>query len=564
MKNTKKYFLCISLSLLLTACGGGKKPVQSSEEVKSEVESSEPAFELPVADDVFIDTVTEFDEPQSVYTEKQKAFLIKDGLELGELSQADAALLADGKSNLSSPEPLKIEWEHEAGADFDKYEVDVYEWGKTTDPVVVESDTTSANVYNLFAGKYYYQVKAVYQDGHEEVSDYYPVEMDMSLGNGEYGTIRTFHVDGITNCRDLGGTKLAGGGTLKYGQLYRTSAFADYNMDKKTITDAGREVVKSWGVKTEIELRGGPSGTGGESSFATAETVSEIPGVDYKFVPWAYQNGKNLIYRNIEPLRKTFDILGDASNYPIDFHCRIGTDRTGAVALLVNGLVGVSLGDIYKDYMFSNFGNIGKTTYVNQQNDDSTRAYVQEIMTFPGENFHNKVYSFLRTIGVSAEKLDTIIDVLTDGEKVTGNPNTTVVDAKTATGDGVLSEQVAVRDPAAYVKLAANKSSRFKLNLEEDTKGRLFASMKIASITASNKFSTVLSAQVNGTDVDLVSKDRPVGWGSSVTNGLGLNGDYWIPVEIADLDLYSGENIIDLTALTNNVQISHVAFLPME
>ncbi len=559
MKLSKKYFLCMSLALVLASCGGGKGPASSKNDVP---ESSEPEFVMPEADDVFIEEVTKFDEPQSIYTEKMKTFLKEDGLRLAELTQAEAATYADGKSNLSSPEPLKISWEHEYGADFDHYEVDVYEWGKLDNPVVVKSDTTNANVYNLGPGKYYYQVKAVYKDDHEEVSDFYPVEVDMSLGNGEYGTIRPWHVDGITNCRDLGGTKLAGGGTLKYGVLYRTSSFADYNMDKKTITDEGREVIKSWGIKTEIELRGGPSGTGGESSFATADTVSEIPGVDYKFVPWAYQNGKNLIYRNIEPLRKTFDILGDPANYPIDFHCRIGTDRTGAVALLVNGLVGVSLGDIYKDYMFSNFGNIGKTTYVNQDNDDSTKAYVKEIETFPGETFNNKVYSFLRAIGIPTEKLDNIIDMLTEGDKVTDNPVITVVDAKDATGDGVASTQDTIRDPACYVKLDANKSERFSLNLPEDTKGKLFANIKIASISASTKFGSVLSAKVNGNEVELITKDRPVGWGSSVTNGIGLNGDYWIPVELAELDLYSGENTIDLTALVKDVQISQVAFLP--
>lgn len=550
MKKISSLLLFSVTASLLIACGG-KTP--SSEESK---------IVIPTVEDPTITQVTTFDAPQSLYTEKQKAFLSKSGEELAAMTQAQAAVLADGKSNLSSPEPLKLEWENEENDGFDHYEVAVYSNYDFDNPQIYESGKEkSIQIYNLAPGTHYYQVKGVYEDGSEDLSDYYPVELDLSLGDGLYGTIRNWHVDGITNCRDMGGTPLAGGGTFKYGLLYRTSSFADYNMDKKKITDEGRKVVESWGLKKEIELRGGPNGTGGESSFATATTVSEIPGVDYVFCPWAYQDGKNLIYRNIEPLRKVFDVLGDRDNYPIDFHCRIGTDRTGAVALLVNGLVGVSLDDIYKDYMFSNFGNIGKTTYVNQTNEDSTRAYVESLMSWPGENFHNKVYNFLSTIGVSTEKLDTIIDVLTDGDKVTGNEHpANVIDATKATAPTAASTQTAVRDPSAYVKLAKNQEATFTYDLEDGVKGKLFANVKLASGTHTAKLSTILKAKVDGGE-QVLSHDVAIGW-KNVSPCLGLVGDYWIPVELADVELSAGESTITIEALVDNLQISQVAVLP--
>jgi protein tyrosine/serine phosphatase len=51
-------------------------------------------------------------------------------------------------------------------------------------------------------------------------------------------------------------------------------------------------------------------------------------------------------------------VLADESNYPIFFHCAIGTDRTGTLAYLINGLLGVPEEDLYYDYCFSNFGAI--------------------------------------------------------------------------------------------------------------------------------------------------------------------------------------------------------------
>ena len=42
--------------------------------------------------------------------------------------------------------------------------------------------------------------------------------------------------------------------------------------------------------------------------------------------------------RNAERLRKVFSVLGDVNNYPLFYHCRIGTDRTGICGVAINGL----------------------------------------------------------------------------------------------------------------------------------------------------------------------------------------------------------------------------------
>ena len=40
----------------------------------------------------------------------------------------------------------------------------------------------------------------------------------------------------------------------------------------------------------------------------------------------------------------------DPANYPIDFHCIAGQDRTGAVAFILNALLGVEEEELYLDW----------------------------------------------------------------------------------------------------------------------------------------------------------------------------------------------------------------------
>ena len=63
--------------------------------------------------------------------------------------------------------------------------------------------------------------------------------------------------------------------------------------------------------------------------------------------------------QNIESLIATFETLAYKEAYPVVFHCSIGTDRTGAVAFLLNALLGVEFIELKQDYIFSLYGKIG-------------------------------------------------------------------------------------------------------------------------------------------------------------------------------------------------------------
>ena len=104
---------------------------------------------------------------------------------------------------------------------------------------------------------------------------------------------------------------------------------------------------------------------------------------------------------NAEKVKKVFDILSEPDNYPVIFHCHIGTDRTGFVAYLINGLLGVKKQDLYKDYLFSNFAAIDGPRSL----DDVAERYVASLDNYAGANLSEKIKSYLLSVGVTEEQI---------------------------------------------------------------------------------------------------------------------------------------------------------------
>ena len=106
---------------------------------------------------------------------------------------------------------------------------------------------------------------------------------------------------------------------------------------------------------------------------------------------------------------KVFSILSDKNNYPLIFHCNIGTDRTGMIAFLVNALLGVPEESLCRDYLFSNFGNIGGSRKIDGLKNS---AYYNAVQAAEGNSLREKTYNCLVDFGVPKEQLDSIISIL--------------------------------------------------------------------------------------------------------------------------------------------------------
>ena len=316
----------------------------------------------------------------SLHTQPQRNYIAlsdKDGV----------SAIARGVEEMSMPLPVSFEWATSGNAAVD-YTLKISESPTMEDALTYVATDARCDVYNLKVGtRYFWTVTANAGDRRTE------------SGVASFTTTsllpRTLYVDGVTNCRDLGGYKTADGKTLNQGYIYRTGRLNSSNKSEciPEITEKGvRQALYELGFKTEIDLR-----KRAEASGITSSVLGDS--VDYVACPMDY--GTDILVTGAEEIKRVFSVLGRVESYPVFFHCHIGTDRTGLIAYLINGALGVEKEDLYTDYLFSNFGNIGGS----RSKSTIDKKYVETLDRYDGETLKEKIESYLFSIGVTEEDL---------------------------------------------------------------------------------------------------------------------------------------------------------------
>ncbi|MDE7464327.1 MAG: tyrosine-protein phosphatase [Clostridiales bacterium] len=311
-------------------------------------------------------------------------------------------ITADGSVENSRPRPLRLSWSYD---DCKDYTVELSLDEGFDNSLAYHTSKTYIDVYNLYLDTaYYWRVTAKSNGGATVVS-----EPSIFLTTGD--APRNIYVDGVTNVRDLGGWAVENSeARVKQGMIYRCgrlnkSRQSDVEIE---ITERGIETMHDeLGIKAEIDLRR-PDALNDETGGLTFSPIGSD--VQYYNVPMNMDVANtNKLEGNAESIKAFFALLGDKDNYPMIFHCDIGTDRTGMCAFLINGLLGVSEEDLYRDYLFSNFGKIGgKRTLTN-----ITDAYVKTLKAYRGGTFAEKIRNYLvDEIGVAASDIDTLSEMM--------------------------------------------------------------------------------------------------------------------------------------------------------
>lgn len=258
----------------------------------------------------------------------------------------------------------------------------------------VSSENKTAYVDNLKVGTTYYVTASVGEK---------TVKLDNIVTDD--CCPRIINVDGVKNVRDVGGWNTLDGGKVKQGLLFRCGRMNESNTSEVNIevTKSGIETMVGYlGIKTDIDLRGnGEKEIGGITSSPLGESVA------YRNTAMPYD--PDIFVGNEEQLLEVFHILSDESNYPIAFHCNIGTDRTGMIAFLVNGLLGVCEEDLYKDYCFSNFADIGGSRSIDGL---KNHEYYKAVMNTEGDTLSEKIHNFLLNLGVTEDEIQSVISIL--------------------------------------------------------------------------------------------------------------------------------------------------------
>jgi protein-tyrosine phosphatase len=207
------------------------------------------------------------------------------------------------------------------------------------------------------------------------------------------------------NIRDLGGHG------IKQGLLYRSGRFNETDGTTKITDNTIKTMTEVLNVKTEIDLR-----RGNENGEITASPLGES--VNYVHLPM-YYGGENVLthqgehsgvqYDNPGQIKLFFETLADERNYPIDFHCAIGKDRTGCMAYLIEALCGMEEEFLYRDYLFSNFAKISGMCEIVDIDD----KYGATLKDYEGETLQEKTFNYLNNvIGVSSTDLQKIQSIL--------------------------------------------------------------------------------------------------------------------------------------------------------
>jgi protein-tyrosine phosphatase len=317
----------------------------------------------------------------SLLNERQYAFMKMSREERANFfDDAQPAKEAEIKRYTTLPKPVRLDWEGEGSP----FVVTVTKRGDGKPWFKETVVSNSIDVWNLeIARTYDWEVcgggKRV--KGHFTTKDQAP---------------RLIRVPGVPNIRDIGG-RVIGGRRVKQGMIYRSSGLNNnaiptyYSLDEvKKLHEDGKlcgmgelgaryermlkrgealdpkrihlikanptapgtaRLTEQWraymrdklGIKTDIDLRSTIERFGLEHSPLGKDVLFITMKTNYHDYARIYTSGA-------EDTRQVLKVFFNEANYPIDFHCIGGADRTGTVATLLHGILGLEDDEIWKDY----------------------------------------------------------------------------------------------------------------------------------------------------------------------------------------------------------------------
>ena len=186
---------------------------------------------------------------------------------------------------------------------------------------------------------------------------------------------RVIYAGATRNLRDLGGMAVDSDGdgvndsTLKYGRLLRGERLWNNGEIVGDLKNLG--ITEEFNLATAAQLNG-------DTRFEDGKYVESEPGY-YKINPAVSDEISNYTTaRNTVKLMMQ-EIVAGKNLY---FHCRIGSDRTGTMAYILEGLLGVDEEQRLQDYELSHFsGNVDRTREYDKKVDNDKRfKYMRDFL----------------------------------------------------------------------------------------------------------------------------------------------------------------------------------------
>ena len=256
-----------------------------------------------------------------------------------------------GPGTADVPPVHTITWTSDASAGALNLKVWESDWSRDYS---LSAGASSQNLTNLVPGReYHYKVTA--SSGGKTVAE------------GSFKTKGMLHQvyfePNVRNGRDLGGWKGLNGKTVAFRKVYRGG-----RLDGKYMNSTGKAEMRAEGIRAEVDLR------------EEDDVPSKSPlGSDIEFFAPGFESGYNHMVRdNPEKVKATFEFVVNCvrAGKPVYFHCAAGRDRTGTLAVLLLGTLGVSESDMAKDYELTYFSP--KDWSMSKKKDENDEYYLKD------------------------------------------------------------------------------------------------------------------------------------------------------------------------------------------
>ena len=479
--------------------------VDSSEQPSGQSSDAPKSSDTPVVQGEFTFNDSELNTPQEIHTADQKKYLNLNK-EYYHITGSDlSSCNANGNSNQSTPKQVTVKWNYGVpeGKTLSKFQLLYGQKADLSDAYTVEGNkNNSISFYNPYLGDNYFKVVANFSDGSKEESPIKIFKVDTQAP-------RNISAGNMPNVRDMGGRITYAGGKIKQGLIYR-GAGNKFDQRSNVDDDCKNVLLKQLKIKTEINVANGDGNNINLSGVALKNCY-----MDYGNVP--YSN----LARNAERVRQVMDILADETNYPVFYHCRIGTDRTGITGMMIGGLLGIPFNEVFQDYCFSNFAPIDGQRFPNKPSDpngDDPAKYIDEILAMPGRNYQEQTYNALLSIGCKAETLNTIINIMTEGDKAE-LPTNVIGRAEGLSSTGTKKTDSEYKNPATYYELGSGKSASLTADFSAGEKD-IVAYLGNTDSSNSTKLASGISLKIDGVEQSIVDKTYFLaGFGKTQQNG---------------------------------------------
>ena len=493
MKNVKLISLLLAAALL-TGCSvspsSSKKQETSNDQSDSGQVSSDSGESIDEPQGDFSFYESELNTPQEIHTENQKSYLNFSKPYYSITGSDLNGFSATGASSLTktswAPKAVTVNWDYTVPDDktLTKFQLMYGQRSDLSDAYTVEGTTANTvSFVNPYLGDNYFKVVANFSDGTQEFSPIKIFKVDTQAP-------RNLDVGNMPNCRDMGGRTTYAGGKIKQGLIYRTAG-NKFDNRSNIDSDCQNVLVNQLKVKTEINVANSDTNN---VNLSGGKLVNAY--MAYGATP--YSN----LARNSVRIRQVMDTLADVNNYPVFYHCRIGTDRTGITGVMINGLLGVPFNEVIQDYGFSNFSPIDNQRYPGKtpdNNGDDIKKYIDEILAMPGTNFQEQTFNALLSIGCDAEKLNTIIDIMTEGTKADLSIKGVVGSNDSLSSTGTKKTSSDYKNPAVYYELSSGKEASLSANFTAGEKD-IVVYLGGSDASTSTKFANCITLEIDGVE----------------------------------------------------------------